>query len=316
MIMPKVSVIIPVYNVGPYIERCLHSLFGQTLDDIEYIFVDDGSTDDSVMLIEHVLEEYPDRLQQTKILRHDKNRGVAAARTTGIRAATGEYIIHCDPDDWVERDMYEKMYARAIETDADIVACYHMLNDRLVAYDFADTPQKCLESMTIKSRQYVHLWTKLVRRSIVEEHDIVPFEGVDFGEDLNTTVRLLYWARTISVVEEPLYHYCIHANSISTSDSYLRNFKIRAVNVEKICAFLLQTGDRRYETLSNYLKFSLKFEFRTCFSDDREWFDWYRECHKEVMKFKDNSLKSRITLRLTLSNYHIYKMARRFVRNF
>ena len=97
--MPKVSVVIPVYNVEQYIERCLYTLFGQTMDDIEYIFVDDSSTDSSVKIINKSLELYPYRKVLTKILRHSSNLGVGAARTTGIKAATGDYIIHCDPDD-------------------------------------------------------------------------------------------------------------------------------------------------------------------------------------------------------------------------
>lgn len=314
--IPKVSVISAVYNVEPYIERCLHSLFGQTLADIEYIFVDDGSTDGSLAVIYDILERYPMRKEGVKVLRHEANRGVAVARTAGIRAATGEYIIHCDPDDWIEPDMYGKMYARAVETKADIVACHHWLNDNIVAYDYADTPQGCLEKMIQNKYRCIHLWTKLVRRSLIVKHDIVPFEGIDYAEDLNCMIRTYYWANSISIVHEPLYHYCIHANSVSNSEWHLRNFKARMENVERIVRFLTDTGDRRYDTLCNYLKFQLKFEFRRLFDDDREWYNWYRECHKAVMKFKDNSLKSRIVLRLMLCNYHIYKIARKCVGNF
>ena len=119
--MPKVSVIIAVYNVEAYIERCLHSLFSQTLNDIEYIFVDDATPDSSIELIYKTIESYPNRRNQIKVLRHTYNRGLAAARTTGMREATGEYIISCDPDDYIEQDMYEKMYLRAVETSADIM---------------------------------------------------------------------------------------------------------------------------------------------------------------------------------------------------
>lgn len=313
--MPKVSVVIPVYNVEQYIERCLHSLFGQTLDDIEYIFVDDCSTDGSAIMINNVLEKYPCRKILTKIFYHSYNQGVASARTTGIRAATGDYIIHCDPDDYIEVDMYEKLYTHAIETNADIVACYHWQNDRVVSYHFAETPQECLENLYIKGNYYIHLWTKLVRKSIITEHDIFPFKGIDFAEDLNSMIRIYYWAKTISVVEEPLYHYCVRKNSLSTSDLYLRNFRLRVENINRICTFLERTGDYRYDTLCNHLKFSLKFEFRDSFIDDHEWFDWYRECHKDVMKYDDNSLKSRIILWIALQNYTIYKLVKRIFPN-
>ena len=317
--MPKVSVVIAVYNVEPYIERCLHSLFGQTLDEIEYIFVDDSSTDSSIKIINKTLEAYPCRKVLTKILHHCSNLGVGAARTTGIKAATGDYIIHCDPDDYIEVNMYEKLYSHAIETDADIVACYYWKEQQsqkeVVRINYSPTPQECLKNLYKKKHHCGHLWNKLVRRSLILSYDIFPFEKIDLAEDLNSMIRIYYWARTISVVEEPLYHYCIREKSLTTSDSYRRNFRTRVENVNRICAFLKQTGDHRYDTLCNYLKYFLKFDFRDFFTDDHEWFDWYRECHKDVMKYYDNSLKSRIILWIVLQNYTIYKFAKRIIHN-
>ena len=121
--MPKVSICIAVYNVEKYIEQCVRSLFEQTLDDLEYIFVDDASPDASIDVMLRVLEDYPHRKHQVKLLRHETNQGVAVTRKDAIAVATGEYIIHCDPDDWVELDMYEKMYSQAVETNADMVWC-------------------------------------------------------------------------------------------------------------------------------------------------------------------------------------------------
>ena len=123
MMLPKVSVIIPVYKAEKYIERCCDSLFGQTLGSIEYIFVDDKSPDDSVALIQKVLTRYPQRNGWVKIIANEENKGVAYSRQKGLEVATGEFVIHCDSDDWVEADMYQAMYERAIETCADIVIC-------------------------------------------------------------------------------------------------------------------------------------------------------------------------------------------------
>ena len=103
---PKVSVIIPVYNVEKYIERCARSLLEQSLKDIEYIFVDDCSPDNSITMLENILKEYPERQPLVKILFHEPNRGLAYTRQEGVDAAKGEYIIHCDSDDWVEPEMY------------------------------------------------------------------------------------------------------------------------------------------------------------------------------------------------------------------
>lgn len=118
----KVSIIIPVFKVRNFIERCVCSLFEQTLTDIEYIFVDDASPDDSLDILKACLERYPD-VRQVKIIGHEKNRGLTAARNTGLRYATGEYIAHCDSDDYADRSMYQKLYDKASETNADLVFC-------------------------------------------------------------------------------------------------------------------------------------------------------------------------------------------------
>ena len=124
MEQPKVSVIIPVYGVEKYIEQCARSLFEQTMQEgIEFIFIDDCSPDRSIGILKEVLKEYPHREPQVKIIRHSENQGSGGTRRTGVENATGEYVIHCDSDDWVEPDMYETLYRKAAKEDADIVGC-------------------------------------------------------------------------------------------------------------------------------------------------------------------------------------------------
>lgn len=119
--MPKVSVVIPVYGVEKYIERCARSLFEQTLDDIEYIFVNDCTKDRSIDILNEVINDYPARKQQIRIVHHEKNKGLPFARQSGWQVATGEYVANCDSDDWVDLNLYEMMYKEAIEKNADIV---------------------------------------------------------------------------------------------------------------------------------------------------------------------------------------------------
>lgn len=115
--------IVPVYNVAPYIEKCARSLLEQTLENMEIIFVDDKTPDNSIEIINSLLDNYPSRKSQTKIIHKRKNEGLAAARKDGILAATGEYIIHCDSDDWADTTLYRTLYEKAKETGADIVIC-------------------------------------------------------------------------------------------------------------------------------------------------------------------------------------------------
>ena len=105
----KLSIIVPMYNTEKYIERCARSLFEQTLTGIEFIFVNDCSPDRSLLILKRIIDEYVDRSLVIRIIEHEKNMGLAVARTTGLNQAKGEYIIHCDSDDWIETDMYEVM---------------------------------------------------------------------------------------------------------------------------------------------------------------------------------------------------------------
>ena len=106
----KVSIVVPVYGVEKYIERCARSLFTQTFGDIEYIFVNDCTKDSSMQVLEFVMKDYPAR--NVRIINKEKNEGLPQARKTGVLASTGDFIMHIDSDDWVEHDIVEKLYAR------------------------------------------------------------------------------------------------------------------------------------------------------------------------------------------------------------
>ena len=99
--LPKVSVIVPVYGVAQYIEKCARSLFEQTLEDIEYIFVDDCTQDNSIEILHNIIKDYPHRQQQTRIIHHETNKGLPIARKTGIENATGKYISVAFYDLWI-----------------------------------------------------------------------------------------------------------------------------------------------------------------------------------------------------------------------
>ena len=118
---PKVSILVPIYNVSLYIERCARSLFDQTFENIEYIFVDDASTDDSLDILKKVLKQYPKRQKQVRIIRHPQNKGLASTRNTAIDASNGDYIAVVDSDDYVEKNMIEELYNFAVTKNADIV---------------------------------------------------------------------------------------------------------------------------------------------------------------------------------------------------
>ena len=106
--MTKVSVIVPIYNVEKYFERCICSLFQQTLVDVEFIFIDDASCDDSINILYKYIKSFPSK--RVTIVKHKSNQGLAAARNSGLNVAIGEYIFNCDSDDWLENNALEELY--------------------------------------------------------------------------------------------------------------------------------------------------------------------------------------------------------------
>lgn len=148
---PKVSVIIPVYGVERFIERCARSLMEQTLDNVEYIFVDDASKDKSMEILQTVLKCYPKRENSIQIVRHNQNKGLPAARNTGLEIASGEYVFHCDSDDFMELGTLEALYNRAKQDDADIVWSDWFLtfekNERYMHEPSFSTPEAALKAM-------------------------------------------------------------------------------------------------------------------------------------------------------------------------
>ena len=203
----KVSVIIPVYNVERYIEMCLSSLVEQTLEDIELIIINDGSPDNSQAIIDRYKEQYPAKI--VSVIR--ENGGQATARNEGIEIARGEYLAFVDSDDYVEVTMMEKLYSRAKETGADIVACgfrYVYENGSFVERQVAtrvEPGDNIYESKTMLAHASAFMWNKLWRRSLFMDTGIrFPDQKM---EDVAISYNLLSNARKVAFVEEPLYNY-------------------------------------------------------------------------------------------------------------
>lgn len=276
--MPKVSIVIPTYKAEKYIERCVRSLFEQTLDSIEYIFIDDCSPDNSIAVMQKVLEEYPQRKDQVKVIRHEVNQGVGAARNHGVAACTGDYIIHCDPDDWVDINMYEAMYNKAIETNADMVYC-----DFYIAKDFQNYyPQK--QSACVQGTDMIRgillgschggLGNKLYKKVIATKKIYAP-EDIIMCEDVLRNVQML--AQKISIVHLPQSFYYYFVNSFSiTQVRDIKCFKSEKKVVDFIekniipvynCQASLNTYKRRILRDAIIFNHIAKKEFKTLWQD-------------------------------------------------
>lgn len=231
----KVSVIIPIFGVEKYIERCARSLFSQTLQEMEYIFVDDCTQDRSIQILEKVRSEYPERQEQVIILHHLENKGLPQARKTGIKVARGEYIAHCDSDDWVEETIYEKMYKFANGTDTDIVYCDFFKSDGInIEYSTLS------ENKTFMSGP---VWNKLVKRDLYN-NDII-FPTANKAEDGALMLQLSYYAKNRGHLKEALYYYYQNPESICripTKEACIKRLREECENTELRIRFLKDKG--------------------------------------------------------------------------
>ena len=201
---PAVSVLVPVYNVSNFIERCAHSLFQQTFEDIEYIFVNDCTPDNSIEKLQKVMEQYPNRKERIKIVHHEKNRGLAAARNTAIDNSSGKYIQHIDSDDWIEPGMIEQMYNKAEAEQADIVVCDFIIekkNKKEYCSDFVPQKQEDYFLAAVSRKAYASLINKFVARRLYENPECRPVEGLNVSEDRQVSTRLYFYARKIAKID-------------------------------------------------------------------------------------------------------------------
>lgn len=246
----KVSIVIAVYNVAQYIEQCARSLFGQTLADLEYIFVDDHSSDGSMDIVGRLLEEYPDRKGQVRTIIHEENQGVAATKNEGIQGATGEYVIIVDPDDYVELDMMERMYEKAVQENADMVICdYYRFYGEESHWETA-VPNgvvgdgKNVRDDIINRRNPPFCVVRLFKRTLFYREGVVWPVG-RFAEDIVYSIVTAYYAAKIAHVKEPLYHYRTHSSSLTHSvseEACLANYAGNRDNVNIMTGFLESVG--------------------------------------------------------------------------
>lgn len=305
---PKVSVIITIYNREKYIEDCARSLFEQTLDSVEFVFVDDASIDQSVALLYNQLENYPIRKPQTKIIRLETNGGRAVARQTGLDNVSGEYIIHVDSDDWVDYDMLEKLYERAKETHADIVGCNvtheYRSYKRLFCQDYSNDMDENIRRL-LNGKIFPSLCTSLTRTSLIKDNQIAFPQGLDTGEDLLFNLSLYLHANKVVGIDNPFYHYRHTEDSGSFKHTEKSINSVIEVS-RRIENLMRETGNyEKYEHEILFRKFSMKCALITKFDNqayNKLWLKLFPETHKYIWSYKQFSWKRRVELWLAAHN--------------
>lgn len=268
--MPKVSVIVPIYNVEKYLEKCINSLLSQTLEDIQIILVNDGSKDNSG----NIAKEYEKNNKNRIIYVEKENGGLSDARNYGLKYATGDFIAFLDSDDYIEKNAYEEMYNKAIEENADYVECdfiWEFPNKIRVDKQY---PYKNKKEMLSFVR--VVAWNKLIKRQLITDNNLEFPKGLRY-EDVEFTYKLIPFINKFAYVDKPFIHYVQRKGSIAN----VQNERTAEI----------------FTVLDNVIEFYKKNNIYEKYRDELEYnYARYLLCSslKRMCKIKDKTIREKL----------------------
>lgn len=295
--MPVITVIVPVYNVEKYLDKCLQSLSCQTFPDHEIICVNDGSTDDS----RTILTEWESKLPYMRVIDRE-NGGLSAARNTGLEAATGKYVVFVDSDDWVEPTMLSRLANEVEGTDMVCFACRRTDND---TYDILQPEdnngwdyfnQHALESRIVP---FVCVWQRCYRREFLMANHLRFYEGI-LHEDNEFTPRACLRAKAVKVIPDVLYNYRVRPGSIMTTRGLKNKESLITIGNELSELFANESGINRtvvYRALTQY--YQMAFTNNTNDEDRhlKQLIDW--NCYRRVSRTKLRHYRNYLTMKIS-----------------
>ncbi len=224
----EISVIVPIYNVEKYLNKCIDSILNQTFKKYEIILVDDGSPDNSPKIADEYAEKYPEIIT----VLHKENGGVGDARNYGISFAKGEYLLILDSDDYIEANMLECLYNSIVSSNSDIAICgFQSINES--GNIISVTEEKLAEGkvMTLKEDKELLMinpapWNKMYKRELFINHKDIRYPSGIWYEDIRTTLKLFNVANSITYVNKPLYNYLWREGSQTNNNNCERNSEI------------------------------------------------------------------------------------------
>ena len=282
---PLISVIVPIYNMEKLMRKCLDSILAQTFTDYECLLIDDGSTDGSPT----ICDEYAAKDIRFKSF-HKPNGGLSDARNYGLAHVQGEYTIFFDPDDWVDEDCLKDMYAKAQETDADMVMCDLYYNDKYRQSYCKQEPtglhhNEVLQDL-ITGKVFGFTVTKLIRRSLYAQYHLQYPKGMYGCEDQYTMCTLLKNDIHIAYLPKAYYHYMHEGNETQSRKYDMKVFQMDVHTRDMFCELLKDTPYQQlvYEYQSSYiLHRAFLYGYRTFSSKTfKETFSSYKNLCNEV----------------------------------
>ena len=309
----KISIIIPIYKCENYIERCVRSLMEQTmLDDLEFIFINDCTPDNSMKILYKIVSEYPHRQAQIRILENKFNLGISQTRKIAVYAAKGEYIAWCDSDDWMEKDMIENMYNATNKGKIDIIICNFIMHyknyDQKVIMKKTTTPQECIYNMWKGYYLPGSLCQQIHKKELIHK-SIENLTNTNYGEDIYTIISMLYYAQDIAYVDKCYYHYDkMNELSLLHNTNYShQSWLLQKENIDKISNILYSNnGYKKYHVAVNALKHTTKNHFKSAFKNIYSFYHTYKECYKDFNIYSFTPKKQRLKSYLLHNIYFLY----------
>lgn len=307
------SIIIPIYKAEQYIERCVRSLMEQTMkENIEFIFINDCTPDTSMEILRRIINEYPQRKKQIRIIENETNMGVSATRKIGIEAANGKYIGWCDSDDWVDVTMYQTLYEATQDSRIDIVVT-NFINEekgctKNVMISMCTSPQECIEKMWMGFYFPGALWQQITRKELIKL-GMEQITHVNYAEDIYSLLITYYNASTIAYIDKCLYHYnCNNEVSLIHNVAFTKEaWNAHVSNLRLVTKILYNNGGKaQYHVTCNALKYSFKNFYKLAFPNIVKFYYTFPECYKDVNTFLFTPPKPLINRINTYLSYNIF----------
>lgn len=315
---PKVSIIVPIYNVEKFVERCVVSLMKQSYDNCEFVFVDDCSPDSSMEIVRTIIENNS-RKEQVKIVTYSANRGSSLARKSGLEAASGEYVCFVDADDWVEVDYVKDMVSVAICENADFVWSAYYENweneQKMMFAKLRNNTSETFINNMFYGKVWGVLWARLMRKNILDD---VEFPQESMSEDFYIITQYVYHVSKIAYNGKPAYHYFENPNSVMRKEGEDKNRLIDQIHIcKKVALFMQFSIGKNQEYLHSYyisLNNTKKNILKYCSSDKDLVKEALQLFPSSVFVFDERYMRRKWNIALCIATYlniySIYKWIR------
>lgn len=297
-----VSIILPMYRVANVLPQCIEALLAQTYTQLELLFVDDCSPDDSAQVVEQMRSRLEARGFIVRLLHHQINQGVACARNTGLEHASGEWVFHYDADDYLVPTAISRLVQEAERQEADVVGCdwalCHQDKKRLMEQPRPTTGDEAFALMCRGVMKW-NLWLYLVRRSLLETDPPLRFvSGANMGEDMMLIGKVFLRASRVYILPEVLYHYSKNDNGQLTGQYRSEHWAQVETNVRELERYIDLSGKSsdHLHPLMQQLKLALKLPLLISprQEDYDRWIEWMPEANVHIGHSKDLPLRTRL----------------------